>query len=88
MKISPQHYSLPARTILEQLDDNTIAIVINRKSRIIMTDGRKIQEKAEKITQVHPSTRVVLKTTAPVCSKTTKYLENKGIEIILCASDE
>ncbi len=88
MKISPQQYGLPARTVLEQLDDNTIAIVVNRKSRIIMADGRKIQDKARKITQVQPSLKVALKTTAPVCSKTTTFLEKEGIELILLTPNE
>jgi len=82
MRISPKEYGLPARTVLEQLDNETIAIVVNRKSRIIMADGRKIQEKARKTTHIQPSARVVLKTTAPVCSKTAKFLEKEGIEII------
>ena len=88
MKIPPQQYGLPARTVLEQIDDKTIAIVMNRKSRIIMADGRKIQEKARKIMQVQPSARVALKTTAPVCSKTTRFLEKEGIEILLFTSNE
>lgn len=88
MNISPKQYGLPARTVLEQLDNKIIAIVMNRKSRIIMADGRKILDKAGKITQVQPSARVVLKTTAPVCSKTIKFLEKEGIEINLFTSDE
>ncbi len=88
MKISPQQYGLPARTVLEQLDDTTIAIVVSRKSRIIMADGRKIQDKARKIKQLQPSARVVLRTTAPVCSKTTTFLEKEGIEIILFTANE
>ena len=88
MRIPPKQYSLPARTVLEQLDNDTIAIIVNRKSRIIMADGRKIQEKARKIMNVQPSAKVVLKTTAPVCSKTTRFLEKEGIKIILFASDE
>ncbi len=82
MRISPKEYGLPARTVLERLGNDTIAIVVNRKSRIIMADGRKIQDKARKITHVQPSAKVVLKTTAPICSKTTKFLEKEGIEII------
>ena len=82
MKISPKDFGLHARTLLEQIDDTTIAIVINRKSRIIMADGRKILEKALKIKAVQPSFTVVLKTTAPVCSKTSKFLEAEGIQLI------
>ncbi|HIP37845.1 MAG TPA: hypothetical protein EYG88_00350 [Desulfocapsa sulfexigens] len=82
MSISPKDFGLPPRTVLEQLDEQTIAIIIDRKSRIIMADGKKIIEKAQKITATLPSVAVVLKTSAPVCSKTTKLLESNGIELI------
>ena len=82
MNVSPKDFGLPARTVLEQIDDTTIAIVINRKSRIIMADGKKILEKARKIKGVHPSCAVALKTTAPVCSKTIQFLKTEGIQLI------
>jgi len=79
MKLTPQQFNLPARTLLEQIDDKTIAIVLNRKSRIIMADGRKILDKARKIKQSQSSITVVLKTTAPVCSKTIQFLKSEGV---------
>ena len=82
MKLQPKEFGLPARTELEQIDATTIGIVINRKSRIIMADGKKIAEKAEQIRRVAPLATVVLKTTAPVCSKTIPYLESKGICLV------
>lgn len=81
--ISPKEFGLPARTVLEQVDENTIAIVMDRKSRIIMADGRKIFEKAQKIKESQPSVSIVLKTTAPVCSKTKQLLESADIELII-----
>ena len=84
MKLAPQQFGLPARTVLEQIDANTIAIVINRKSRLIMADGKKILEKSRKIRESLISGRVVLKTTAPVCGKTVQVLEAEGIELIPC----
>lgn len=83
MKLDPKEFALPARTILEQIDDNTIAIVMDRKSRIIMADGKKIFEKARKIKEVQPSVIVALKTTAPICSKTITFLESKRIQLII-----
>lgn len=80
--LSAKEFNLPARTCLEQLDSSTIALVMKRKSRIIMADGRKIQEKASKIREKRPGTRIVLKTTAPVCSKTMLFLQEEGIEIL------
>lgn len=82
MNLSPKEFGLPPRTVLEQLNKQAIAIVIDRKSRIIMADGRKILEKAKKIGERRPDAKVSLKTSAPVCSKTVRYLESAGIEII------
>ncbi len=80
--INPKQFGLPQRTVLEQIGDRTIALVINRKSRIIMADGLKILEKAKKIKKVQPDVTVVLKTTAPVCSKTRTFLETSGIQVV------
>ncbi len=82
MKISAKDYGLPPRTVLEQFDDTGFAIVVDRKSRIIMADGRKIVDKYEKIRRVQPSAKVVLKTSAPVCSKTKKFLEDAGVAVV------
>lgn len=79
--IEPKKFGLPSSTVLEQIDNKTIAIVIQRKSRIIMDDGRKILEKAAKIKNVQQDITVVLKTTAPVCSKTITFLEGEGIQV-------
>jgi hypothetical protein len=78
-QIDPKIFGLPARTVLEQIDDRTVAIVMRRKSRIIMADGRKIIEKADTIRKRDSSLAVVLKTSAPVCSKTIQQLEQAKI---------
>ena len=80
-RIDPKEFGLHARTVLEQVDEHTVALVMDRKSRIIMADGRKIEEKAAKIQKVRPKLTVVLKTSAPVCSKTVTFLEKSGITI-------
>lgn len=80
--INPQEFGLPVRTVIEFTDESTIAIVINRKSRIIMSDGRRVAEKAEKIKKAQPQMNVALKTTAPVCSQTRSYLNWEGIDVI------
>ncbi len=84
MELSPKAFGLPAQTVLEQRGDDVIAIVIDRKSRIIMADGKKVFEKAKKIKEMQPLKTVVLKTTAPVCSKTIQFLKAEGIEVISC----
>ncbi len=51
-----------------------------------MTDGRKILEKANRIKEVAPSTTIILKTTAPVCSKTKSFLEDAGVQVLSALS--
>ena len=51
MNIDPKKYGLNTRTVLIENEQKEIIIVINRKSRIIMKDGRKSLEKALKIQQ-------------------------------------
>jgi hypothetical protein len=80
--IDPKEFSLPPKTVIEQAGENHLAIVINRKSRVIMSDGKKILEKAEKIRKLQPKTRVSLKISAPLCSKTKIYLEEHGINVV------
>ena len=79
--VNPKEFGLPARTVIENLDDATLALVIDRKSRIIMTDGRNILDKAKKISKVRPNVHIVVKTTAPVCSKTAKFLAEHNITV-------
>ncbi|MEN8199387.1 MAG: hypothetical protein ABFR63_04870 [Thermodesulfobacteriota bacterium] len=82
MTLNPKDFGLPARTVLER-EGETIVIVMKRKSRIIMADGRKILEKARKIRQVEAGVTIALKTTAPLCSKTRTFLEEEGILVIV-----
>ena len=80
-RINPKEFGLHARTVMEQVDEHTVAMIMDRKSRIIMADGRKIVEKVEKIHKVRPEVTVILKTSAPVCSKTVTFLKKGGITI-------
>ena len=43
--IDPKEFGITGKTIIEEMGENAYAIVINRKSRIIMSDGIKILEK-------------------------------------------
>jgi len=56
--------------------------MISRTSRVIMSDGKKILEKAMRIRKLQPESKVSLKVTAPLCSKTKHFLEEHGIEIL------
>lgn len=80
--LDPKLYGLHAKTVVEEIDEETIALVLHRKSRIIMSDGKKIVEKIIKIKKYEPKKTFCLKTTGPVCSKTRSYLENEGIRIL------
>lgn len=80
--IDPKEFGLTSRTILKRISSKHITIVINRKSRIIMSDGKKILEKVKIIRKHNNSIKISLETNAPVCSKTTKFLAENGIGII------
>ena len=80
MNIDPKKYGLNTRTVLIENEQKEIIIVINRKSRIIMKDGRKILEKVRRIQQQENKT-ISVRTGAPVCSKTKQHLQKNGIEI-------
>ena len=78
--INPADYNLHPRTRL--LGENKkIFIVIDRKSRIIMKDGHRIVEIANKIKSVKNKKSVGVMSNAPVCSKTKKFLINNGIVV-------
>ena len=81
-KIDPKEFGLPAMTVIEELGKDQLVLVIDRKSRLIMTDGKRILAKATKIRESRPGCQLSLRTTALVCSKTKKFLEEQDIEII------
>ena len=82
MDINSAEYGLSTATKLEKIDGDSIAIVVQRKSRIIMKDGQNIIKKAEKILNISPDASVYLKTDTAICSKTIAFLEEQGIGII------
>lgn len=79
---SPESFGLSSRTRISTLGTNHIAFVVDRKSRIIMKDGRIVLEKAEKVWDQNPNMTVSLRTNAPVCSKTRAFLNDRGIDIL------
>ncbi|WP_321495486.1 hypothetical protein [uncultured Desulfobacter sp.] len=81
-QIDPKLYGLTARTVLLKDDHDNFVLSIERKSRIIMKDAAVILEKADKIRKTVTGAIITLETTAPVCSKSTKFLSDNGIEII------
>ena len=79
--VNSNKFGLSDRTILGVDNKNNHYIIKNIKSRIIMETGKKINEIANKI-RFKIKGNFILATTAPVCSKTKKYLKEKKINII------
>ena len=79
--LDPNLFGLSSRVNLKQDEDGTITIIKDRKSRIIMKDGFKLNEQANAIRNVAPGSNIVVLTTAPVCSKTRDYLHENGIHV-------
>ena len=71
----------PTRSVIGQDNNNHLYIIKNIKSRIIMKDGYKIAEAVKQIKNKTNSS-VSLATTAPICSKTTRFLNENDIKII------
>ena len=82
VKVDPKEFSLPGKTVIEQIFENHLALVVSRKSRIIMKDGLNILHQADMIKSVMPGVKVSLMTSAPVCSKTIKFLGENNVDII------
>ena len=78
--IDPINVGAPKRSNVAMDNDNNIYIVKNINSRIIMKDGLRLFDLAKKIKTVKNAT-ISLATTAPVCSKNKKFLEENEIKI-------
>ncbi len=81
-QIDPKEFGISGKTVIELVSRNHYAIVISRKSRIIMSDGRKLLDKFNLIKKAKPDSRLSLKTTTPVCGKTRAFLKDYHIDII------
>ena len=79
--VSANGLSLSSRIKIAIDNKDNHYIIKNVRSRIIMKTGEKIYEIAN---QIKPNIKgcVFLATTAPVCSKTKNYLEEKKINIV------
>jgi hypothetical protein len=81
-RVDPKLYGLPPRTVLMKKSSDEFVLVIDRKSRIIMKDALLILKKVEQIKEKIQNASVVLETSAPVCSKSIKFLNEKGIDVV------
>ncbi len=80
-KVDSKSVGAPSRSVIGEDGNNHLYIIKNIKSRIIMKDGHKILETVKQIKNKTKSS-VSLATTAPVCSKTTRFLNENDIKII------
>ena len=81
ININPKKYNLSSRIALQENALKELCIVVKRKSRIIMKDGRRLLEIAEKIKQVEKNRKIKILSSAPFCSKTKVFLKKKGLII-------
>jgi CRISPR/Cas system-associated endonuclease Cas1 len=81
-RVDPKLYGLPPRTVLMKKSSDEFVLVIDRKSRIILKDALLILKKVEQIKEKVQNASVVLETSAPVCSKSINFLNDKGIDVV------
>ena len=81
--IDPKTYNLPSRTKLLQDKEGSLFVLIDRKSRIVMKDGHRVVKIAEDIKKVNQNKNVSLLKSAPVCSKTKKFLLTCSIPVLV-----
>ena len=87
MKLAnPKIFNPSSRAVIEETKQQ-LSLIINRKSRIIMKDGRRLLEQIKEIKKT-TNKPVSIFTTAPVCSKTKKFLNNNKIEITVLRKTE
>jgi hypothetical protein len=80
-QVDPKRYGLPPRTVVMKRGAQDFVLVIHRKSRIIMKDAQAILKKAEKIQAQASDASLIVETNAPVCSKSTQFLQDNGIVV-------
>ena len=81
IKLDPKSLGLSSRDHVEKLDDGRLALIIHRKSRIIMADGRRLLEKVRILRSSISGADVTIRTSAPVCSKTRAFLEAHDVSV-------
>ena len=79
--VDPGTFGLPPGTQIELTLKDSYVLVIQRKSRIVMKDGRSILARVAKIKSSVPAAQVEVQTSAPVCSKTRRFLQEHSIAI-------
>ena len=81
LNINPKKYNLSSRIILQEDTSRKLFIIVRRKSRIIMKDGVRLLGISKKIKENEKNRKLGVLTSAPVCSKTKKHLEENGVSV-------
>ncbi len=81
--LDARKFGLSARTRIGRLVNSSVYIVMDRKSRIIMRDGLRIMRIVEQLKKEMPGVPVGFTTNAAICSKTTAYLKENSVEILV-----
>ena len=71
---------LSTRSII-YVDNNNYVIVKNRKSRFIMKDGQALINQVSLIKKIDDKAQIKMQTNAPVCSKTTLFLNKNKVYV-------
>ncbi len=79
--LDPKNFGLSSRDNIVPLSKDRYGLKLERRSRIVMADGRRLFAKVEKIRKVCPDCRVEIMTDAPVCSKTRAWLRERDVVI-------
>ena len=80
--LNPLDYNLSKRVKIVEISNNHLGILKQRKSRIIMKDGLQIMEIVNQIKSTKPNAIISLINSGPICSKTSKYLNDNSVEIV------
>ena len=80
VNIDPKKYGFHPRVKLKG-NGKEIFVLIERKSRVIMKDGNRIIQMAEKIKQTNPTKKISVLSTAPVCGKTEQLLLKNNLQL-------
>ena len=78
--LDPKEFGLSSRTLIGRTKEGTIILLKDRKSRIIMKDGRIIFDQIKAVEKSGEG-KMALGTNAPICSKTTKFFKENKIDV-------
>ncbi len=79
--IDSKKFGTGVRTPIGKTQEGQVFLIKDRKSRLIMKDGKQISDQIKKVKLLMPGSNVALATCAPICSKTTQYFADHEIDV-------